>query len=98
METSMENIGSLEYVQDKYSKTYCWKITGERAVSMISRLVPEAWYGETANEVIVPDSTESVKQIKLILDRYSLDILSKTVWQRKSLKPNLQNRQFLRLN
>ena len=82
----MENIGSLEYVQDKYSKTYCWKITGERAVSMISRLVPEAWYGETANEVIVPDSTESVKQIKLILDRYSLDILSKTVWQRKIIK------------
>jgi SNF2 family DNA or RNA helicase len=86
METSMENIGSLEYVQDKYSKTYCWKITGERAVSMISRLVPEAWYGENVNEVIVPDSTESVKQIKLILDRYSLDILSKTVWQRKIIK------------
>ncbi len=82
----MENIGSLEYVQDKYSKTYCWKITGERAVSMISRLVPEAWYGENVNEVIVPDSTESVKQIKLILDRYSLDILSKTVWQRKIIK------------
>ena len=55
-------------------------------MSMISRLVPEAWYGENVNEVIVPDSTESVKQIKLILDRYSLDILSKTVWQRKIIK------------
>ena len=86
METSMENIGTLEYVLDKYSKIWCWKITGERAVSMISRLVPEAWYGENVNEVIIPDSTESVKQIKLILDRYPLDILSKTTWQRKIVK------------
>ena len=87
----MENIGTLEYVLDKYSKIWCWKITGERAVSMISRLVPEAWYGENVNEVIVPDSTESVKQIKLILDRYPLDILSKTTWQRKSSKLMLPN-------
>jgi len=86
METSMENIGTLEYVLDKYSKIWCWKVTGERAVSMISRLVPEAWYGENVNEVIIPDSTESVKQIKLILDRYPLDILSKTTWQRKIVK------------
>ncbi len=82
----MENIGTLEYVLDKYSKIWCWKVTGERAVSMISRLVPEAWYGENVNEVIIPDSTESVKQIKLILDRYPLDILSKTTWQRKIVK------------
>lgn len=82
----MENIGTLEYVLDKYSKVWCWKITGERAVSMISRLVPEAWYGENVNEVIVPDSTENVKQIKLILDRYPLEILSKTTWQRKIIK------------
>jgi SNF2 family DNA or RNA helicase len=86
METSMENIGTLEYVLDKYSKIWSWKITGDRAVNMISRLVPEAWYGENVNEVIVPDSTESVKQIKLILDRYPLDILSKSVWQRKIVK------------
>ncbi|MBI1662724.1 MAG: DEAD/DEAH box helicase [Nitrosopumilus sp.] len=86
METSMENIGTLEYVLDKYSKIWCWKITGERAVSMISRLVPEAWYGENVNEVIIPDSTENVKQIKLILDRYPLEILSKTTWQRKIIK------------
>ena len=86
METSMENIGTLEYVLDKYSKIWCWKVTGERAVSMISRLVPEAWYGENVNEVIIPDSTESVKQIKLILDRYPLEILSKTTWQRKIVK------------
>ncbi|RMW38478.1 MAG: DEAD/DEAH box helicase [Nitrosopumilus sp.] len=86
MATSMENIGTLEYVLDKYSKIWCWKVTGERAVSMISRLVPEAWYGENVNEVIIPDSTESVKQIKLILDRYPLEILSKTTWQRKIVK------------
>ena len=82
----MENIGTLEYVLDKYSKIWSWKITGDRAVNMISRLVPEAWYGENVNEVIVPDSTESVKQIKLILDRYPLEILSKSVWQRKIVK------------
>ena len=86
METSMENIGTLEYVLDKYSKIWCWKITGDRAVSMISRLVPEAWYGENVNEVIIPDSTENIKQIKLILDRYPLEILSKSTWQRKMVK------------
>jgi len=86
METSLENFGTLEYVLDKYSKIWSWKITGDRAVNMISRLVPEAWYGENANEVIVPDSPESVKQIKLIMDRYPLDILSKSTWQRKIIK------------
>jgi SNF2 family DNA or RNA helicase len=82
----MENFGTLEYVLDKYSKTWSWKITGQRAVSMISRLVPEAWYGENINEVIIPDSMESVKQIKLIMDRYPLEILSKSAWQRKIVK------------
>ena len=82
----MENFGTLEYVLDKYSKIWSWKITGQRAVSMISRLVPEAWYGENINEVIIPDSIESVKQIKLIMDRYPLEILSKSAWQRKIVK------------
>jgi len=82
----MENIGTLEYALDKYSKIWSWKVTGERAVSMISRLVPEAWYGENVNEVIIPDSTESVKQIKLLMDRYPLEILSKSIWQRKIVK------------
>ena len=86
METSLETIGTLEYVLDKYSKIYCWKITGDRAVNMISRLVLEAWYGENANEVIIPDSIENVKQLKLIMDRYPLEILSKYVWQRKIIK------------
>ena len=82
----MENIGTLEYVLDKYSKIWSWKVTGDRAVGMISRLVPEAWYGENVNEVIIPDSTESVKQLKLIMDRYPLEILSKSIWQRKIVK------------
>ena len=86
MATSMENFGTLEYVLDKYSKIWSWKITGQRAVSMISRLVPEAWYGENTDEVIIPDSVESVKQIKLIMDRYPLEILSKSAWQRKIVK------------
>ena len=82
----MENIGTLEYVLDKYSKIWSWKVTGDRAVSMISRLVSEAWYGENVNEIIIPDSTETVKQLKLIMDRYPLEILSKSVWQRKIVK------------
>ena len=82
----MENFGTLEYVLDKYSKTWSWKLTGQRAVSMISKLVPEAWYGENIDEVIVPDSTESVKQLKAMMDRYPLEILSKSAWQRKLVK------------
>ena len=86
METSLENIGTLEFVLDKYSKIWSWKITGDRAVNLITRLVSEAWYGENVNEVIIPDTTENVKQIKLILDRYPLEILSKSAWQRKIIK------------
>ena len=82
----MDNFGTLEYVLDKYSKIWSWKVTGDRAVSMISRLVPQAWYGENVNEVIVPDNPENVKQIKSIMDRYPLEILSKTAWQRKIVK------------
>lgn len=86
MATSVESFGTLEYVLDKYSKIWCWKVAGPRAVSMVAKLVPEAWYGENANEVIIPDSTESVKQLKLIMDRYPLGILSKAAWQRKMVK------------
>ena len=83
MATTMGKFGTLEYVLDKYSKIWCWKVTGQRAVGMVSRLVPEAWYGETADEVIIPDSPESIKQLKLIMDRYPLGILSKTAWNKK---------------
>ncbi len=82
----MESFGSLEYVLDKFSKTWTWKIQGSRAVDMVARLVPEAWYGENIDEVIVPDNEESVKQLKWIQDRYPLEILSKSAWQRKIVK------------
>ena len=93
MAAAVGNFGTLEYVLDRYSKIWCWKVTGRRAMSMVSRLVPEAWYGETGNEVIIPDTPESIKQLKLIMDRYPLGILSKAVWNRKtvrSLAPDLR--------
>ncbi|RNJ77682.1 MAG: DEAD/DEAH box helicase [Nitrosopumilus sp. H8] len=83
MESSLESIGTLQYVLDRYSKIWSWKISGARAVSMISRLIPEAWYGEKEDEVIVSDSAENVKQIKMMMERYPIDILSKHAWQRK---------------
>ena len=86
MTTSLENYGTLQYVQDKYSKLWCWKITGDLAIDKISSLTSKAWYGENEYEVIIEDSTESIKQIKLLMDRYPLEILSKTVWQRKIVK------------
>ena len=82
----MKTFGTLEYIIDKYSGSWTWKITGVRAVMMISKLIPELWYGDGPNEVIIPDNTKNVSQIKLILDRYPLEILSKSVWQRKTSK------------
>ena len=86
MATSLENYGTLEYVQDKYSKLWCWKITGDLAIDKISTLSSKAWYGENEHEVIIEDSTESIKQLKLMMDRFPLEILSKTIWQRKIVK------------
>ena len=86
MTTSLENFGTLEYVQDKYSKLWCWKITGKLAIDKISSLSSKAWYGENENEVIIEDSIDSIKQLKLLMDRFPLEILSKTVWQRKIVK------------
>ena len=86
MTTSLENFGTLEYVQDKYSKLFCWKITGKLAIDKISSLSSKAWYGENENEVIIEDSIDSIKQLKLLMDRFPLEILSKTVWQRKIVK------------
>lgn len=82
----MKKFGTLEYVLDQYSKTWSWKVTGARAVSMVSKLIPQSWYGETENEAIVPDNMENIQQIKWILDRYPLEVLSKSVWQRKATK------------
>ena len=82
----MKKFGTLEYVLDQYSKTWSWKVTGARAVSMVSKLIPQSWYGETENEAIIPDNTENIQQIKWILDRYPLEVLSKSAWQRKATK------------
>ena len=79
----MKTFGTLEYTIDKYSGSWTWKITGVRAVMMVSKLIPELWYGNGPNEVIIPDNEKNVKQIRLILERYPLEILSKAVWQRK---------------
>jgi len=80
----MKTFGTLEYAIDRYSGSWTWKITGVRAVMMVSKLIPELWYGSGPNEVIIPDNENNVKQIRLILERYPLEILSKSVWQRKA--------------
>ncbi len=85
-EMLMKSFGTLEYVLDRYSQSWSWKITGPRAVNMVSRLIPQSWYGDGPDEAIVPDNSQNVQQIKWILDRYPLEILSKTTWQRKIIK------------
>jgi SNF2 family DNA or RNA helicase len=79
----MKNFGTLEYVLDKYSQTWSWKVTGQRAVTMVSKVIPQSWYGDGPHEAIVPDSQKNVSHIKWILERYPLEILSKSVWKRK---------------
>ena len=81
-----KTFGTLEYVLDKYSRTWSWKVTGARAVTMVSRLIPQSWYGEGPNEAIIPDNSQNVQQIQWILDRYPMEILSKSTWRRKILK------------
>ena len=85
-EEKSKTFGTLEYVLDKYSRTWSWKVTGSRAVTMVSRLVPESWYGEGPNEAIIPDNSQNVQQIKWILDQYPMEILSKSAWRRKTSK------------
>jgi len=79
----MKDFGTLEYVLDTYSKNWTWKLTGLRAVSMVSRVIPQAWYGDGPDEAIVPDTEQNVQKIKWILDRYPLEIKSKSTWHRK---------------
>ena len=81
-----KTFGTLEYVLDKYSRTWSWKVTGTRAVTMVSRLIPQSWYGEGPDEAIVPDNSQNIQQIQWILERYPMEILSKSVWNRKILK------------
>ena len=82
----MKNFGTLEYVLDKYSGSWTWKVTGPRAVTMVSQLIPKSWYGDGPHEAIVPDSYQNVEQIKWILDRYPMEIISKSIWKRKISK------------
>ena len=80
----MVNFGTLEFVLDRYSGTWCWKVSGSRAVNMVSKLIPRAWYGDKPDEAIVSDNDENVKQLKWIVDRYSLTVISTSVWKRKA--------------
>ena len=48
----MTNFGTLEFVLDRYSGTWCWKISGIRAVNMVSKLIPRGWYGDKPDEVL----------------------------------------------
>ena len=79
----MEKFGTLEFVLDRYSGTWCWKISGNRAVNMASKLIPRGWYGDKPDEVIVSDTDENIKKLKMINDRYYFEILSSSVWKRK---------------
>ena len=79
----MANFGTLEFVLDRYSGTWCWKISGICAVNMVSKLIPRGWYGDKPNEVIVSDTDENTKKLKMINDRYPFEVLSKSVWKRK---------------
>ena len=81
----MKNFGTLEYVMDKYSQQWSWKVTGARAVSMIYRIIPQSWYGDGPDEVIIPDSRDNIQQIQWIHEQYEFEILSKPVWQRKTV-------------
>ena len=80
----MANFGNLEFVLDRYSGTWCWKISGSRAVNMTAKLIPRAWYGDKPDEAIVSDNDENVKHLKWITEHYQLTILSKSVWNRKT--------------
>jgi len=79
----MKNFGTLEYVLDRFSRNWSWKVAGPRAVIMVSRVIPQSWYGDGPNEAIIPDTGQNVQKIKWINDRYPLEILSKSIWNKK---------------
>ena len=80
----MKSFGTLEYVLDKFSRNWSWKVNGHRAVIMVSRVIPQSWYGDGPNEAIIPDTDQNVRKIKWINDRYPLEIISKSVWKKKT--------------
>ena len=86
------DFGTIEYVMDRYSQAWSWKITGSKAISMVSKMIAQSWYGDGVGEVIVPDNVQNIQQLpkaqfKDRSDRHPLEILSKSVWKRKSVKP-----------
>ena len=94
---SMKDFGTLEYVLDTYSKNWTWKLTGTRAVSMVARVIPHAWYGDGPEEAIVPDTIQNVEKIKWIMDRYPLEIRSKSTWHRKVRKVVTPQKKYTRI-
>ena len=93
----MKDFGTLEYVLDIYSKNWTWKLTGSRAVSMVARVIPQAWYGNGPDEAIVPDTEHNVQKIKWILDRYPLEIKSKSIWHRKMRRVVIPKKKWTRI-
>jgi SNF2 family DNA or RNA helicase len=93
----MKDFGSLEYVLDRYSKNWTWKLTGTRAVSMVARVIPQSWYGNGPDEAIVPDTEHNVKKIKWIMERYPLEIRSKFIWQRKTKHMVIPKKKWTRI-
>jgi len=93
----MKDFGTLEYVLDTYSKNWTWKLTGSRAVSMVARVIPQAWYGNGPEEAIVPDTVQNVERIKWIMDRYPLEIKSKSTWHRKVRHVTVPKKKWTRI-
>lgn len=79
----MTHPGILEYVMDKYSNAWSWKLTGSRAIGMVSQMIPQSWYGDGPNEVIVPDIPENIPRIQHIMEQCPIEIHSKSTWNRR---------------
>lgn len=82
----MRGFGTLEYVLDKYSQTWSWKIKGQRAASMVSQIAPQSWCGDGPDEAIVPDNAGSVAHLKWMIERYPLEVISTAVWNRRAAR------------
>ena len=93
----MKEFGTLEYVLDNYSKNWTWKLTGLRAVSMVARVIPQAWYGDGPEEAMVPDTVQNVEKIKWIMETYPLEIKSRNIWQRKTRHMKVPKRKWTRI-
>ncbi len=93
----MKEFGTLEYVLDTYSKNWTWKLTGTRAVSMVARVIPHAWYGDGPEEAIVPDTEHNVQKIKWIMETYPLEIKSRNIWQRKTKHMKVSKKKWTRI-